>query len=205
MPKNLPTFKLAITAYLLFQSVPLWTAHGEEVNDLIEAILESSPAARAKAESYAATTSKEKNFKKASEASIPKSNTRKPLRTKATEPKPPIPVLEIPSEDLLAVDAKFPKNYVGKFVYGRVKLTYIQPQQYADLDPYVTLEASNLRGFYLDFQDPEMVRLLSKYRRGDVFVIPKEHPLRIVGRSPLGPFGPYWLKLPSETSLGIKP
>ena len=113
-------------------------------------------------------------------------------------------MLEIPSEDLLAVDAKFPKNYVGKFVYGRVKLTYLQPQQYADLDPYVTFEASNLRGFYLDFQDPEMVRLLSKYRRGDVFVIPKEHPLRIIGKSTLGPFGNYWLKLPSESSPEIK-
>lgn len=127
VPKKLPTLKLAITVCLLVQSVSFWTAHGEEVNDLIEAILESSPVARSKAESYAATTSKEKNFKKASEASIPKSNTRKPLRTEATEPKPPIPVLEIPSEDLLAVEAKFPKNYVGKFVYGRVKLTDIQP------------------------------------------------------------------------------
>ena len=203
MPKKLPTFRLAITVYLLFQSVPLWTAHGEEVNDLIEAILESSPAARAKPESYAATTSKEKNLKKSSQVSTQKSNTQKPLRTEATEPKSLIPVLKIPSQDLLAVDAKFPKNYVGKFVYGQVKLTYIQPVQYVDFDPYLTFEASNLRGFLLDFHDPDMVRRLSKYRRGDVFVIPIEHPLRIVGRSWL--FGPYLLKLPSESSPEIKP
>ena len=204
MPKQITPIKLFITIWLLVQSVPFWTAHGEEVNDLIESILESSPAARAKAESYASMTSKEKNLKKSSQASTQKTSTSKPNRAVTTEPKSPIPVLEIPSEDLLAVDAKFPKNYVGKFVYGRVKLTYIQPQQYADLDPSLTFEASNLRGFYLDFQDPEMVRHLSKYRRGDVFVIPKEHPLRIVGRSPI-PFGPYWLKLPSESSPEIKP
>ena len=171
---------------------------------MIEAILESSPAARAKAESYAATTSKEKNLKKSSQASTQKPSTSKPNRAVTTEPKSPIPVLEIPSQELLAVDAKFPRNFVGKFVYGQVKLTYIQPEQYADLNPSLTFEASNLRGFYLDFQDPEMVRHLSKYHRGDVFVIPKEHPLRIVGRSPI-PFGPYWLKLPSESSPEIKP
>jgi hypothetical protein len=132
---------------------------------------------------------------------------RKPKESKPASTPTSVPAycqLSIPEDELLAVDAKFPKNYVGKFVYGQVKLTYFQSEQYTDLDPYVTFAASNNRGFYLDFQDPEMVRRLSKYRRGDVFVIPKEHPLRIVGRSPI-PFGPYWLKLPSESSPEIKP
>jgi hypothetical protein len=160
----------------------------DEVNDLIETILETSPATRAKAESYAAETAKR--------TPTPKN----PKKKTSAAPKPSIPVLQIPEEDLLEVSSKFPKNYIGKYVYGPVTMDDFQT--YNDDDSaFIGFFAKNLRSFYLETRDLPVIIKFSQLRRGSKFIIPKEFPLRIVSGGTLIRYGCH---LPFEQFLTKK-
>jgi hypothetical protein len=159
----------------------------DKISNLIETILDASPQARAKAESYAATAAKRNP--------PPKTPKKKELKTAA--PKPSIPVLQIPEEDLLEVSAKFPNNIIGKYVYGPVTIDDFQIYEWDD-SAFIGFFAKNMRTFYLETRDPLVIKKFSQLRRGMKFMIPKEFPLRIASS---GLFIRYGLHLPSENFL----
>jgi hypothetical protein len=169
-------------------SIPF--AQADDVDNLIETILDSSPSARAGAESYAAQAAKRN----------PPPKTPKKKEPKPAAPKPSIPVLQIPEEDLLEVSAKFPKNIIGKYVYGPVTIDDFQIYEWDD-SAFIGFVAKNLRTFYLETRDPLVIKKFSQLRRGMKFTIPKEFPLRLASAGFLMRYG---LHLPSENFLPEK-
>jgi len=178
-----------LSVIFIISALPL-VAKEAEVNDLIETILDSSPGARAGAESYAAQAAKRN----------PPPKTPKKKEPKTAAPKPTIPVLQIPEEELLEVSAKFPKNIIGKYVYGPVTIDDFQIYEWDD-SAFIGFVAKNLRTFYLETRDPLVIAKFSQLRRGMKFMIPKEFPLRIASS---GFFIRYGLHLPSENFLPEK-
>ena len=177
----------AAVACLLVLSLSHPKIRADEVNNLIETVLEASPTARARAESYAAEAAKRTPAKKTPEKNEPQ----------AADPKRSVPTLQIPEEDLLEVSSKFPKNMIGKYVYGPVILDDFQVYQYDD-SAFIGFFAKNLRCFSLKTRDPLVIEKFSKLRRGMKFTIPKEFPLRIVSA---GFARRYGLNMPFEKFL----
>jgi hypothetical protein len=180
----------ATAACLLSLAIPIPFAQADDVDNLIETILDSSPSARAGAESYAAQAAKRNSTPKTLKKNAPKT----------ADPKPTIPVLQIPEEDLLEVGAKFPKNIIGKYVYGPVTIDDFQIYEWDD-SAFIGFFAKNLRTFYFETRDPLVIEKLSHLRRGMKFFIPKEFPLRV---DVAGFFTRYGLHLPSENFLPEK-
>jgi hypothetical protein len=87
-----------------------------------------------------------------------------------------LPKLNIPESELLEVNSKFPKDFVGKYVYGDIILTSIQINYE---EPYITFRSKNFRGFFLNITDRNIARKFMRYKRGDRFYIPKTFPLKI--------------------------
>ena len=158
-------------------------ASADEVNDLIETILDASPAARVGAESYASESAK-RGFPQKTQAK---------KQTKVGVAKPKIPLLQIPEEDLLEASSKFPKNFIGKYIYGPVTLHDFQFYE-DDNSALIGFTAKNWRGFYLETRDPLIIEKFSRLSRGMQFTIPQEFPLRIVGKPGLS----YILNMPFE-------
>jgi hypothetical protein len=155
------------------------SAHADEVSDLIETILETSPAARAKAESYTTATAKSSPTKKA------------PKKKTPAAAKPTIPDLQIPEEDLLEVDSKFPENFIGKYVYGPVTFRALYDYENGVM---IGFDAKNWRSFWIETGDTKIIAQFSQLRWGMKFTIPREFPLRVVEK-----FGfNYILNLPFE-------
>jgi hypothetical protein len=164
-------------------SISTPSACADEVNDLIETILDASPAARAGAESYASESAKH----------APPQKTQTKKQHKVAVAKPKIPLLQIPEEDLLEVSSKFPKDFIGKYIYGPVTLHDFQ--FYEDDDSaLIGFTAKNWRGFYLETRDPLIIEKFSRLSRGIQFTIPRDFPLRIVGKPGLS----YILNMPFE-------
>ena len=180
----------ATAACLLGLAILTPSAQADDVDNLIETILDSSPSARAGAESYAAEAAK----------SNPPPKTPKKKEPKTAAPKPTIPVLQIPEEDLLEVSAKFPKNIIGKYVYGPVTIDDFQIYEWDD-SAFIGFFAKNLRTFYLETRDPLVIEKFSQLKRGMKFIIPKEFPLRVASARFLMRYG---LHLPSENFLPEK-
>lgn len=180
--------KTITAACLLGLAISMASAQADDVDNLIETILDSSPSTRAGAESYAAQAAKR---------TPPPQKTPKKKEPKPAAPKPSIPVLQIPEEDLLDVSAKFPKNYIGKYVYGTVTMDDFQVSDDDD-SAFIGFFAKNLRTFYLETRDFPVIVKFSQMRRGKKFVIPKEFPLRIVSG---GTFVRYGCHLPFENFL----
>jgi hypothetical protein len=179
-----------VATCLLGLAFPIPCAQADDVDNLIETILDSSPSARAGAESYAAQAAKRN----------PPPKTPKKKEPKTAAPKPSIPVLQIPDEDLLEVSAKFPKNIIGKYVYGPVTIEDFVVCEWDD-SAFIVFFAKNLRTFYFETRDPLVIEKLSNLRRGMKFIIPKEFPLRV---DVAGFFTRYGLHLPSENFLPSK-
>ena len=182
--------KTITAACLLGLAILTPSAQADDVDNLIETILDSSPSARAGAESYAAQAAKRNSTPKTLKKNAPKTAT----------PKPSIPVLQIPEEDLLEVSAKFPKNIIGKYVYGPVTIDDFQIYEWDD-SAFIGFFAKNLRTFYLETRDPLVIKKFSQLRRGMKFTIPKEFPLRVASAGFLMRYG---LHLPSENFLPEK-
>ena len=148
------------------------TARAEEVDDLIVKILDASPEQRAKVSSYSKVR--------------PKAAGNKSRRTG-------VPNMGIPESRLLEVSAKFPKNPEGFYVYGPLTLKSIRLEETGE--PCLPLWSKNGRRFLLYTRDPLVLAAFSG-GWGSRYVIPKECPLKIVGKD-IFP-GTYALRLPFD-------
>lgn len=143
----------------------------DQVNDLISTILAVSPNERAKAARFkSARTTKSKNTQTAQSS---------------------VPNLGIPENQLLNVDEKFPKDYVGKYVYGRVSFKSIRQE---GNDAAIMFTAKGYRGFQFYTKDPYIINAFSQFTWGTKFDIPKECPLRILTKD----FTFYVVRLPFD-------
>jgi hypothetical protein len=164
----------------------------EKVSNLIETILDASPQARAKADSYAAKTSNLANSNKSYQGNSKKQTPSNSNGQKTDSPPASIPVLEIASQDLLEVTSKFPKNYIGMYVYGPVTFRGLYDTEDGVM---IGFDAKNWRGFWLYTNDSKIISKFTNFRWGMKFSIPKNFPLKIVEKK-----GPnYILRLPFES------
>lgn len=156
--KPITFLALATMAFATIQTI-----RADEVNDLIETILEASPKERAKVASYQAASTKKK------------APTKK--KTTTAESKPLVPDLGIPDDQVFDAAAKFPKDIVGKYIYGPVTLKSIFGQ---NGEAEINLTAKNGRMFALYTRDPDVVAAFNG-GWGAKYTIPRSCPLRIVG------------------------
>ena len=182
MIKYTPTIKITIASLLVFFSHPiLRSVHADEVNDLIETILQASPTEREKLKSY------NKSIAKKPKKSAKKSETTSKISDKA-------PDMEIPESQLLDAAAKFPNDIQGNYIYGTV--TYKAVRQLGE-EPYIQFGSKNGRIYILYTRDQALLSAFSNITWGTKFTIPKNFPLRLVGRSfP----GSYVVRLPYDLS-----
>jgi hypothetical protein len=149
-------------ATMAFAAIPPSLA--DEVNDLIETILEASPQERAKVANYQSANTKKKA-------------PAKKKTTPAAESKPVVPDLGIPDDQVFDAAAKFPKDIVGKYIYGPVTLKSIFGQN-GEAEIHIT--SKNMRSFLLYTSDPDVVAAFNG-GWGAKYMIPRSCPLRIVG------------------------
>jgi hypothetical protein len=149
-------------ATMAFAAIPPSLA--DEVNDLIETILEASPQERAKVANYQSAHTKKKA-------------PAKKKTTPAAESKPVVPDLGIPDDQVFDAAAKFPKDIVGKYIYGPVTLKSIFGQN-GEAEIHIT--SKNMRSFLLYTSDPDVVAAFNG-GWGAKYMIPRSCPLRIVG------------------------
>ena len=147
----------------------------EEVNDLIETILESSPKQRANVSSY-------KKVQSAGGGNRPRRAT--------------VPNMGIPASKLLEVGAKFPKNTEGFYVYGPVTLKTVRREETGEL--CLPLWSRNGRLFLLYTRDPQVLAAFNG-GWGSRYVIPKECPLKIIGKEVIP--GWYAVRLPFDKDM----
>ena len=131
---------ITLLALVTMAFATIQTIRADEVNDLIETILEASPQERAKVAKYQAASTKKK--------APPKK------KTTTAESKPLVPDLGIPDDQVFDAAAKFPKDIVGKYIYGPVTLKSIFNQN-GEAEIHIT--AKNMRSFLLYTRDPDVV------------------------------------------------
>lgn len=134
----------------------------DETTDLMQTILQASPTERAKAQKMASSAPRKTSGAKKSSASGGSSL---------------VPNLGIPESQLLEVNSKFPKDFVGKYVYGPVSFKSISQE---GNDVCITFTAKGYRGFNFYTKDPAVIQTFSQCGWGTKFNIPKECPLRIL-------------------------
>jgi hypothetical protein len=156
--KPITFLALATMAFAAIQTI-----RADEVNDLIETILEASPQERAKVANYQAASTKKKAPAK--------------KKTTTAESKPLVPDLGIPDDQVFDAAAKFPKDIVGKYIYGPVTLKSIFGQN-GEAEIHIT--SKNMRSFSLYTRDPDVVAAFNG-GWGAKYTIPRSCPLRIVG------------------------
>jgi len=147
--------------------------HADEMNDLISTVIQASPEVKVKAQAY------QRSNKKASPSA--KSSVG-------------VPNILIPDSEVLDVSAKFPKDYIGKYVYGTVYFGNNMTFASEDVTS-ISFYAKNLRGFLLETKDEKVIQKLLTYQHGDKFLIPRECPLKIVQKCGFN----YIVHLPFET------
>jgi hypothetical protein len=182
MKKQLePILKMAIVPIIFVISTLTLFANEPEVNDLINTILQVSPAERAKLESYNKSGAKK-----------PKKSAKKP------EPKSKsqslVPDMGIPESQLLDAAAKFPEDIQGKYIYGTV--TFKALRNYEG-EPHIQFSSKNRRIFILYTRDPAVLNAFSQMTWGTKFTIPKDCPLRLLARDLPGM---YVVRLPYDMS-----
>jgi len=133
----------------------------DETADLMQTILQASPTERAKAQRATASTHKSASNKKST------SSNNSSL----------VPNLGIPESQLLEVNSKFPKDFVGKYVYGPVSFKHISQE---GEDVCIGFTAKGYRMFNLYTKDPEVIQVFSQCGWGTKFTIPKDCPLKIL-------------------------
>ena len=164
-------------------------AHGAspgQVDDLIEKILQISPAERAAAQRYAAP-------RKTKPQTAKKDRSSKSAKPQGRE-KTSVPDLGIPDSQVMDAAAKFPKDFRGKFIYGRVVFKGVSIE-YAGETP-IMFEAKNGRGFTLYTKDAALIEFFSSLPWKTEFDIPRECPLRVVDKG----WFIYVVRMPYDTS-----
>jgi hypothetical protein len=130
------------------------------VNNLISTVLASSASERAKLTKF-----KSENPNK---VKLSKNNSSN------------VPSIQIPDSDVLEVSSKFPKDYLGKYVYGEVTKGYGSTMADTGGAALIGFWAKNMRCFYLETKNPEVIAKMDQYPPHTRFVIPRECPLKIV-------------------------
>lgn len=181
-PSRLISQAIALTGFAILWN-PANKLHADDVNNLIETILESSPAERAKVENYNNST-KSKKSKTVANA------TKKAAAQKDSL----VPSMGIPESELLDASAKFPKDIRGKYIYGTV--TFKALRQY-ESEPHIQFSSKNGRIFLLYTSDQEVLNAFSQMTWGTKFEIPKDCPLRLLARDLPGM---YVVRLPYDMS-----
>jgi hypothetical protein len=143
----------------------------DEVNDLISTILDVSPGERAKLAKYKAAHGIKSKSSQGGAAAVPN--------------------LGIPESQLLEASSKFPKDFVGKYVYGPVSFKSLSVE---GNDACIMFTAKGYRGFKLYTKDPNIIQAFSQFGWGTKFSIPKEFPLRILTKD----FTFYVVRLPFD-------
>lgn len=153
----------------------------DDVDNLINTILEVSPAERTKLESYNKSVAKKtKTSAKKLEPNIKAQSL--------------VPNMGIPESQLLDAAAKFPDDIQGKYIYGTV--TFKAVRNYEG-EPHIQFSSKNRRIFILYTRDPAVLNAFSQMTWGTKFTIPKECPLRLLARDfP----GSYVVRLPYDLS-----
>jgi hypothetical protein len=164
----------------LVSAAPLSLLHADEMNDLISTVMQASPEVKARARSYEG------------------SSKRSPVSAKATvdEKRSSVPNMQIPDSEVLEVSSKFPRNYIGKYVYGVVSAG-AGGEIDASGPALIGFWAANKRGFYLETMDQGVIKKLNQYKYGTKFVIPRECPLKIVQKCGFN----YIVHLPFEAPI----
>jgi hypothetical protein len=141
------------------QVVQSVNSNKDDVNDLISTILDVSPTARAKAAKISTKS---------------QSRSKSPRRSRSGSA---IPSLGIPESQLLEASSKFPKDFVGRYVYGRVSFKGITVE---GRDACISFTAKGYRMFRFYTKDPNVIRAFSQFTWGTKFIIPKDCPLKIL-------------------------
>jgi hypothetical protein len=153
----------------------------DDVDNLINTILEVSPAERTKLESYNKSVAKK-----------PKTSAKKLEPNSKAQSL--VPDMGISESQLLDAAAKFPDDIQGKYIYGTV--TFKAVRNYEG-EPYIQFSSKNRRIFILYTRDPAVLNAFSQLTWGTKFTIPKECPLRLLARDfP----GSYVVRLPYDLS-----
>ena len=165
---------IPILSIALASTASLTQLHADDMNDLISTVIQASPDVKVKAQAY------QRYNKKAS----PSANSSVG-----------VPNMQIPDSEVLEVASKFPRDYVGKYVYGTVTFGDL-----SDFGPEVGYTigfwAQNKRPFYLNTKDPNIAENFRKFSYGTKFEIPRACPLRIVKKAAFN----YIVQLPFEAN-----
>ena len=181
-PSRIIKQAIAIAGFAVIYA-PAHNLRADDVNNLIETILESSPAERAKVENYSNRT-KTKNR-------AVTNATKKAAAQKDSL----VPSMGIPESELLDASDKFPEDIKGKYIYGTV--TFKAVRNYEG-EPHIQFSSKNRRIFILYTRDPAVLNAFSRFTWGTKFTIPKECPLRLLSRDLLP--GSYVVRLPYDIS-----
>ena len=149
----------------------LKTAKADEMQDLISTVIEASPVEKAKAVQFTKKKTKSKS-----------SSSRKGTS---------IPNLGIPEDQLLEASSKFPKDFVGKYIYGTLDFRGVSE---LEDEPGIFFYALNGRSFTLWTKDQAVLDRFKAMPWKTKLTIPKECPLRILSK---GLFT-YMLRMPFD-------
>jgi hypothetical protein len=163
--------KLITIIIVLLVNGGIRTANADEMQDLISTVIDASPAEKAKAVQFTKKTTKSKSSTTSKGTSIPN--------------------LGIPEDQLLEASSKFPKDYVGKYVYGAVEFRGVSE---IEEEPGVMFNALNGRSFTLWTKDQAVLDRFKAMPWKTKLTIPKECPLRILSK---GLFT-YMLRMPFD-------
>ena len=165
-----------LVAIMLFGVIST-SIRADEINDLMGTIIKASPQESAKMQKFAS-----KHKVSSSKSS---NNTTGYSVT-------------FPEDQLLEVSSKFPKEFIGKYVYGG-------PLTYKGIfddngSPCITFTAKNNRRFYFYTKDPLVLQLFQRTEEGTQFDLAKDMCLKIVSK--FGLFT-YILKMPYDNETTI--
>lgn len=154
--------------------------HADEMNDLMTTVMQASPEVKAKAQAYQHSSKKVSSSAKS---------------TNSDRSSTGVPDMQIPDSEVLEVASKFPRNYIGKYVYGPV--TFGDLSDFGSESGYlIGFWAKNKRCFYLETMDPQVAAKFKTYTYGTKFEIPRTCPLRIVKKCAFN----YIVRLPFEAA-----
>jgi hypothetical protein len=170
--------KVRLAAIILFGVIST-SVRADEMNDLMGAIIKASPQENAKMQKFASSKHKVSSSKSSKNTSAEYSVT-------------------FPDDQLLEVSSKFPKEFIGKYVYGG-PLTFTGIfDDYGS--PCISFTAKNNRRFYFYTKDPLVIALFQRTEEGTQFDLAKDMCLKIVSK--FGLFT-YVLKMPYDNETSI--
>jgi hypothetical protein len=140
------------------------TSKADETIDIMQAVIDASATSPKTSEvqiekkRYRETGVTKKNSSQASKKTINKES--------------------IPESELFDVTAQLPKDSVGKYVYGNLVFNGVCHNEDGTVD--IMMIAKNLRGFWINTRNPNIVNKFEGLKYGAKLNISKETPFRIL-------------------------